>query len=143
MMSITDEQFYIKQNMTDEEFYYYLSLFENCKDISDSNYKVNGNGKCEILKIRLNKKEPGIVTISAIVYIGKENRIINGDIFESKNKTVVDIKVERLLVNKDKNYETIDIFKEKDGKLTRTSYYNHENKTIEEIDKIEIKERLK
>ena len=143
MMSVVDEQFYIKEHMTEEEFYYYLKLFENCKDICDSNYKVNGNGKCEILRFHLNKVEPGIITLNSIVYIGKENRIVNGYIFERGTKTVIDIYVERLLVNKDKTYRTVDIFKEKDDKLIRTSCYNHEKETVEEIDKIEMKEKLK
>ena len=142
MIDPIDEQFYIRQNMLEEEFYHYLNLFENCKDICDSNYKVNGNGKCEILEFRLNKVEPGIITLHSIVYIGKENRVVNGYIFERGNKTVIDIYDERLLVNKDKTYRTVDIFKQKDNNLIRISSYNGEKETVEEIKKAERKERL-
>ena len=77
MMDAIDEQFFKKEKMTEEEFRYYYSIIENCKDICDSKHKVNGNGKCEILQLSLKRIEPSIISLNGIVYIGKENRVIN------------------------------------------------------------------
>ena len=142
MMSIIDEQFFRKENMTEEEFMYYFEIIENCKDINDSKYKVNGVGKCEILELHLKKIEPSIIELNGTVYIGKQNRCINGSIIEREKQTIVEIKVERLLVPEDKTYNTLDVFEKDDNKIFRTSYYNYKEPTTIEIENNKTKERL-
>lgn len=142
MMSIIDEQFFRKENMTEEEFMYYFEIIENCKDINDSKYKVNGVGKCEILELHLKKIEPSIIELNGTVYIGKQNRCINGSIIEREKQTIVEIKVERLLVPEDKIYNTLDVFEKDDNKIFRTSYYNYKEPTTIEIENNKTKERL-
>ena len=142
MMSIIDEQFFRKENMTEEEFMYYFEIIENCKDINDSKYKVNGVGKCEILELHLKKIEPSIIELNGTVYIGKQNRCINGSIIEREKQTIVEIKVERLLVPEDKTYNTLDVFEKEDSKTFRTSYYNYKEPTTIEIENNKTKERL-
>lgn len=142
MMSIIDEQFFRKENMTEEEFMYYFEIIENCKDINDSKYKVNGVGKCEILELHLKKIEPSIIELNGTVYIGKQNRCINGSIIEREKQTIVEIKVERLLVPEDKIYNTLDVFEKDDNKTFRTSYYNYKEPTTIEIENNKTKERL-
>ena len=53
--AILDEHKFPCENMSKEERNYYLNILRNCKDICDSNYKVNGIGKCDILQMRLVK----------------------------------------------------------------------------------------
>ena len=142
MMSIIDEQFFRKENMTEEEFMYYFEIIENCKDINDSKFKVNGVGKCEILELHLKKIEPSIIELNGTVYIGKQNRCINGSIIEREKQTIVEIKVERLLVSEDKTYNTLDVFEKEDNKTFRTSYYNYKEPTTIEIENNKTKERL-
>ena len=142
MMSIIDEQFFRKENMTEEEFMYYFEIIENCKDINDSKFKVNGVGKCEILELHLKKIEPSIIELNGTVYIGKQNRCINGSIIEREKQTKVEIKVERLLVSEDKTYNTLDVFEKEDNKTFRTSYYNYKEPTTIEIENNKTKERL-
>ncbi len=144
MMDAINEQFFKKENITEEEFKYYFELIGKCKDICDSKYIVNGSGKCEILELHLKKVEPSLIKLNGTVYIDKENRIINGNIYIRSNKIVIDMKVERLLVTEDKYYSTLDIFKIKDNKLIRTSCYDYsEKETVTEITDLEIKEKLR
>lgn len=142
MIDIRDEQFFKREKMTEEEFKYYYEFIENCKDICDSKYKVDGVGKCEILQLHLKKIDPSIISLHGIVYIGKENRIINGNIYNRDKKTVVEMKVERLLAKEDKNYTTLDSFQSKDNQLIRHSYYNYKDETITQIEDKEMKEKL-
>ena len=143
MIDAIDEQFIKREKMTEEEFEHYYRIIENCKDICDSKYKVDGVGKCEILQLHLKKIDPSIISLYAIVYIGEENRIINGNIYNRDKKTVVEMKVERLLAKEDKNYTTLDSFKFKDDQLIRHSYYNYEDETIIQIENKKIKEKLR
>ena len=143
MMNVLDEQFFKKENMTEEEFQYYFEFIENCQDICDSKYKVNGNGKCEILELHLKKIEPSIIQFNGTVYIGKENRCINGSIIVRGKQIAIDMKVERLLVTENKIYSTLDNFKIKPDKIIRTSYYDYKDLVVTEIENREMKEKLR
>ena len=61
LKEILDEQRFPCENMSKEERNYYLNILRNCKDICDSDNKVNGIGKCEILETKLVKKEEFII----------------------------------------------------------------------------------
>ncbi len=138
MMNAIDEQFFKREKMTEEEFKYYFNLIKKCQDISDSKFKVNDNGKCEILELHLKKINEELIDLTGTVYNGNENRCINGNIHVRPKHIIVEMNVERLMVTENKKYSTLDSFKIKDDGIIRNSFYN-----CEEYAKEEIKEKLR
>jgi len=134
--TIHDEKF-AGNNMKQEERDYCLKILEMCKDISDSDNKVDNSGQCELIRARL-KKEDNIVNVDGFLYIGTpgkgESRYLNADIFFKPNSIIVDMKITRLGVEcENKVYTVLDEFTLKNGKLNRRSVYNYDMKIISEI----------
>jgi len=144
---ITDE-FFPYKNMTVQERNYYLNILNNCKDICDSENKVDNQGKCEIIELRL-LKENRIVVFNGSLFIGTEekheNRCIRGEIYLKKNEIFVDMHVTRLCSeSENKIYTVLDQFKLENDVLKRRSQYNYNLENInDEIESEEIKERLR
>ena len=144
---IHDENF-PGEGMTQEERDYCLNILENCKDICDSDNKVNGIGKCRLVRLRL-KKEDNIVNVDGGLYIGNPNtgeaRYINADIFFNPNSIIVDMKITRLGVEcENKVYTVLDKFTLKNGNLNRRSLYNYDMKFMNNfVENEEMKGRLK
>jgi len=132
---ILEEQYFNYGNMDRTEGNYYLNILKNCKDICDSEQVINGNKKCKIVEITIDKKDNKWLTFNGSVIVGEESRTIYGDIFVKKNSVVVDMHVERLLARDERNFYTVlDTFELKDNKMIRKSYYNYNMiKTKEKI----------
>ena len=140
---ILDEQKFPCENMAKEERNYYLNILRNCKDICDSDNKVDSIGKCEILQMKLVKKE-NFVTANGTMSISSENRSINAIIFQENDSIIVDMQVTRYFDEGHKAYTVLDQFTIKDNKLVRKSQYNYDmNSTYTEIENEEMKGRLK
>ena len=140
---LLNEQKFPCENMSKEERNYYLNILRNCKDICDSDNKVNGIGKCEILETKLVKKEE-FITFNGTMFISNENRSISGFIFIKEDSVIVDMQVTRYFDKGHKSYSTLDEFKLKDSKLIRRSQYNYNmDSIIEEIENEEMKGKLK
>ena len=140
---ILDEQSFPCENMSKEERNYYLNILRNCKDICDSENKVNNIGKCEILEAKLVKKEE-FITFNGTMTISSENRSMSGFIFIKEDSVIVDMQVTRYFDEGHKSYSTLDEFKLEDNKLVRRSQYNYNmNSIIEEIENEEMKGKLK
>ena len=140
---VLEEQRFPGENMSREERNYYLNILRNCKDICDSENKVNNIGKCEILKTRLVKKEE-FITFNGIMTISGESRSMSGFIFIKEDSVIVDMQVTRYFDEGHKSYSTLDEFKLKDNKLIRRSQYNYNmDSIIEEIENEEMKGKLK
>jgi hypothetical protein len=140
---ILDEQNFPCENMSKDERNYYLNILRNCKDICDSENKVNDIGKCEVLQVRLVKKED-FITFNGLMIISGESRSMNGLIFVKDDSIIVDMQVTRIFGDGQKTYTTLDEFKLKDNKLIRRSQYNYNmNSIIEEIENEEMKGKLK
>jgi hypothetical protein len=92
---IEDQHSFPGENMLKVERDYYLDILRNCKDISDSDNKVDNTGKCELLRFRLKYKgqEKNMVNVDGLLYIGNyptgEGRHINADIYLEEDKVVV------------------------------------------------------
>ena len=145
---ILDEQNFPYLFMTLEERDFCLNILKNCKDICDSNYKVDGEGKCELLQLSL-KKNDNVISANGIMRIGRENRCINADIFLKPNKIIVDSNITRLIENENgnveaKSYTVLDEFAIENNKLKRRSQYNYDMKSLyDEIENEEMKGKLK
>lgn len=143
---ILDEQKFPYLGMTKEERNYYINIIKNCKDICDTENKVDNISKCEIITLQFEKnndvvKFDGALTIGE----GKENRYIVGQIFLNKDKIRVDMEISRLTVKcKNKVYRVFDEFTLENGVLKRSSLYNYNFKKIcDEINNEEMKGKLK
>ena len=53
---LLDEQRFPYENMTLEERNCYLNIIRNCKDICDSENKVDGVNNCKLVELHLKKK---------------------------------------------------------------------------------------
>ena len=143
MDKVLDEQKFPFENMTKEERNYYLNILNNCKDICNSDNKVDNISKCEILKMRFVKKND-TVTTDGIMTISSENRTLSAIIFLENNSIVVDMQVTRYLDDGPKVYTVLDEFSIVDDKLIRKSTYNYNMNTVcDEIKNEEMKGRLK
>ena len=141
--AILDEQKFPCENMSIDERNYYLNILRNCKDICNSDNKVNGIGKCKILETRLVKKEE-FIAFNGIMSIYSENRSMSGFIFTKADSIIVDMQVTRYFNEGHKSYSTLDEFKLQDNKLIRRSQYNYNmDSIIEEIENEEMKGKLK
>ena len=146
--TILDEQRFPYEGMNIEQRNYYLNIIRNCKDIKDSEHKIDGESVCQILELSFKKKDSH-VAINGLLSIGtdnvRENRCIEGLIFMESNNVIVDYHITRLCVGSvPTEYTVLDEFKLCDGKLMRNSFYNYDMKKIEtEIDDEIMKGRLK
>lgn len=140
---VTYDENFPCENMTKQERSYYLSILRNCKDICDSDNKVDNIGKCEILKMRLVKKD-NVVTTNGVMSIGRESRAISAIIFQEKDSIVVDMQITRYFDEGHKVYTVLDEFSIVDNKLVRKSTYNYDMiSKYDEISDEEMKGRLK
>ena len=145
---ILDEQDFPYENMTLDERNYYLDIIKNCKDICDTDNKVDGVSTCEIIRARL-KKRLNKVNVDGIMHIGKENRCINADIYLNPDRIIVDSNITRLIEDENGKanatiYTVLDEFTIENGKLQRRSQYNYDMKSLyDEIENDEMKGRLK
>ena len=140
---ILDEQKFPCENMSKDERNYYLNILRNCKDICDSEHKINNVSKCELLQVKLVKKEE-FITFNGIMTISGESRSMSGFIFVKEDSIIVDMQVTRYFDERHKSYSTLDEFKLNDNKLIRRSQYNYNmDSIIEEIENEEMKGKLK
>ena len=125
---ILDEQKFPYENMTLDERNFCLKVIRNCKDISNSDHKVNGIGNCEILELEF-KKENSYIRANGILTISNENRLIDAEIFIEKEHVVVDMLITRLEVKNEINkYRVLDEFTQEKDSVKRKSYYNYNMK---------------
>lgn len=130
---ILDEQKFPYIYMSLEERNQYLNIIRNCKDICDSENKVNDISKCEIIGMRLIKEDNDII-FNGMLKIGNENRTIEGRIFFDKNRIFVDSLITRVgMETEHKIYTVLDEFKLEDTKIIRRSQYNYNMKSIYDI----------
>lgn len=125
----------------------YLNLIKNCKDIADSEHKIDGEGNCEIIKMYFEKKN-GEITINGILSIGsktKEKRCIDGYIYVEENSLLVDMHIVRVCADTlFDEYCVVDEFKKVNGTLIRESYYDYDMKKIKtKIKNEEIEGKIK
>ena len=140
---LLDERKFPCENMSKDERNYYLNILRNCKDVCDSENKVNGICKCEILETRLVKKEE-FITFNGLMTISGENRSMSGLIFVKDDSILVDMQVTRYFNEGHKSYSTLDEFKLEDNKLIRRSQYNYNmDSIVVEIKNEEMKGKLK
>ncbi len=145
---LIDEQKFPYMNMTLEERNYYLNILRNCKDICDSDNKIDNQGKCELLRLML-KKENDIVRVEGFLTIGSnlkhENRCISADMYLSKDNIIVDMNIIRLSDScEHKVYTVLDEFTLKDNVLKRRSQYNYDMKSLyNDIENEDMKGRLR
>lgn len=145
--NVETDNYFPYVGMTVEERNYYLNIINNCKDICDSENKVDNQSKCEIIELKL-IKENKVIVFNGSVTIGTEekheNRCIRGEIYLNKGQIIVDMHVTRLLTSDDKKvYTVLDEFKLENDILKRRSMYNYNMKNIyDEIDG-DLKERIR
>lgn len=141
---LLDEKRFPYEGMSLDERNYYFNIISNCKDICNTENRVNDENKCRIIELHF-KKNNSVINVNGSVNIGNENRCINADIFINKNSIVVDMLVTRLCVDdKLKEYSVLDEFKLEKGVLKRRSQYNYNMTSIfENIENEEMKGRLK
>lgn len=142
--AILDEQKFPYENMTLEERNYYLNILRDCKDICDSNNKVDSQSKCEIVQLNL-KKNDRVINANGFLSIGSEKRCIDANIFIGKKSIFVDMQITRLLLNGENDVYTVsDEFIVENDNLKRISQYNTNMQSIyDEIENEEMKGRLK
>lgn len=154
MVELTEEQknAIFEQNfpcrgMSREERQTCLNIIRNCKEISDTDYKIDGQNKCELLQMSFEKKN-GEIAINGTISIGdkvKEARCIDGSIYIDTSTILVDMHVVRVCSDTLFNeYFVVDEFKMINGQLVRESYYDYDMKKLRtKIDNNEIKGKLK
>lgn len=117
-------------NSREERFY--LEIINNCKEITNPNYKVGSGCRGTIVEITLKKENKDISFNGSVSYIDsndiRENRYISGIIFKNRNRYYVDTKVERLgNVLGRKTYTTVDEFAvDGDTVVNLKNTYNYE-----------------
>ena len=125
--------------LSKEERDSYINIIKNCKDIVDSDHKIDGIGKCQIIKLYLEKKED-VIRFNGDLSVGFENneiRCISGYIYIENDSIIVDMHIIRIGTDTSfKEYTTLDEFKIINGNLVRDSYYNYDMK----ITRIKIKD---
>lgn len=145
---ILDEQKFPYGNMTLQERNYYLNILRNCKDICDSNNRVDETGSCELVSLNL-EKQNNIVRINGFLSLGtegkRENRWIEASMYLEPSRIVVDMRITRIGVNcVHKVYTVLDEFTLENDNLKRRSQYNYDMKNLyDNIENEEMKGRLK
>lgn len=144
---LRDEALFPYVGMSLEERNLCLEILKNCKDICDSDQKVEGIGLCKIVEMRF-KKENGLINGNGSLAIGKnkkEYRTIDADISFEKNYILVNMTITRLLVEDDRKYYfVVDMFKLDNDVLKRVSRYNYNRKDIfSDLENDKVKGMLK
>lgn len=121
------EQYFPYKNMTIEERNFFINLFINSKDVSDSEVRINKNSdkSYKVNYLGLNK-EKNIIRFEAIVSNSSENRMISGFFKGFGNKMTLVSSVYRcsdVLDDDDKDYKIIEDFVFEDDKVFRKSRY--------------------
>ena len=130
---LLDEQYFPYIGMSLEDRNFYLEILKNCKDISDSENKVNGIGQGKLIEMALKKNLIGI-TASGSITMGSEYRCIEAEIYVRNKAIFVDMIVTRLGVDDEhKIYKVSDEFRVKDDKLIRKSRYGYKNRGVNKI----------
>ena len=137
---LLDEEKFPCIGMTKDERNSCLNIIKNCKDICDTENKVDGNNKCEIVEMHF-KKENNVIIFSGSLSIGGEYRTIEGHFYIGKDSIIVDSKITRLCIQTDrKEYTVLDEFKLENNTLKRRSQYNYNMKSLyDEITGISLK----
>ena len=141
---ILDEQRFPYILMDKNERDYCLNIIRSCKDICDTDNKVNNINKCEIVEMHF-RKDDNIVSFSGSLSIGSEFRTIEGYLYLEKDKILVDYKITRLCSETDKKeYTVLDEFKLENDTLKRRSQYNYDMKSLyTEVNDETVKGRLR
>lgn len=145
--ALIDEKIFPYEKMTIQERNYYLSIIKSCKDISDSDIKVDNNGKCELIYLHFIKYD-NFIHVNGHVSLGKmpnkENRCLDAKIYFKENKIIVKMLITRLCVNDiRKEYEVVDEFTLENNEVKRVSKYNYKRgKSMDKIENDEMKGRL-
>lgn len=128
---IIDEQYFPYINMTLEERNYYLEILNSCQDICDSKFKINNEGKCNIVEMHFKKVNDNITFNGSLNIGNKENRCIDGTIYIETNKLIVDSHITRLgQINEFREYTVLDEFSILKNKIKRRSQYNFDMQSI-------------
>lgn len=141
---LLDEKRFPCIGMSKDERNYCLNIIRNCKDICDTENKVNGISKCQIIEMHF-RKENNDVRISGSLSINNEFRTIEGYLYLEKDRILVDYKITRLCIaNERKIYTVLDEFKLENDILKRRSQYNYNMKSLyTEINDETLKGRLR
>ena len=145
---IKDEKKFPYENMSLEERNYYLNIIRNCKDVCDTDNKVDNISKCEIIKLNL-KKDGNVVRVDGYLKIGSdkisENRLIVADIYLEENSIIVDMHIDRLCFKGDhKSYTVFEKFILEKEMLKRISKYNYNVEPVSNnIENEEMKGKLR
>jgi len=112
----------------------YLEIVKNCKDICESNQKVDGQSNCRLIEMHL-YKDSNEVNANGSVIIGteekREYRHVDANIYIESESIIVDMLVTRLQVQDERQqYRTLDEFTIEDDKLIRRSQYNYDMKSM-------------
>ena len=123
-------------DMTKEQRDLCLKILGLCKDIVDSVYKVGGTGKCDIVSVYFKKELDHYHANGCVAIEGngsRENRWIDADIYIDPEKVIVDMLVERIRVEENKTYRTLDVFRKYDDELKRESIYAHSSQSFIDV----------
>ena len=142
-----DEQKFPCFDMTKEERNIYLNIISYCKDICDTENKVENYSKCEIHQIVL-RKNGNAIMFNGLLSLGKdekiETRCIRGELYSDKDMILVYMNVERQGNVEPKEYSVTDEFKIENDILKRKTRYNYiENDIIEDIKDEKMKGLIK
>ena len=122
---LLDEEKFPCIGMSKDERNYCLNIIKNCKDICDTENKVDDINKCEIVEMHF-RKDNNVIIFSGSLSIGGEYRTIEGHFYIGKDSIIVDSKITRLCVETDrKEYTVLDEFKLEKNSLKRRSQYNY------------------
>ena len=141
---LLDEQKFPCIGMTKDERNYCLNIIRNCRDLCDTENKVDGINKCEIVEMHF-RKDNNVIRFSGSLSIGNEFRTIEGYLYIEKDRILVDYKINRLCIETDKKeYTVLDEFKIENGVLKRRSQYNYNMESLyAEVDDEILKGRLR
>ena len=113
-------------NMSTEERDFCLRILNNCKEITDSEKKVNGVGKGTILHAHF-RKDGNVIKANGPFYVDTENRWLSAEIYITEKDITVDMLVEVILTRE--QYRVVDVFTIKKGELNRESTYDYDFKS--------------
>lgn len=123
---ILKEQYFPHLFLSVEERDFILDLIVNCKDISDSETGFSRKGNLVQLSM---KKEDDLIEYNGLLSYKTENRCISGYVIMNKKKIYLYNHIERLCVkDKNKEYDTCDIFIKSNEGYNIESTYSFNNK---------------
>lgn len=132
-------------NMSTDERDFCLRILNNCKEITDSDNKVNDVGKGTIIHCYF-RKDGDVIKANGPFFVGTgnnaENRWLDAEIYITDKSIIVDMLVD-IILTKEK-YRVLDVFTLKKGILNRESQYDYNiDSTNEKIIDEKMKGRLK